>query len=71
METYTTLRHFADSWGLLSMFLAFGAVLVWVFRPGARKEQDEAAMQIFRNEDAPKDDRPARDTVRKDAGNGH
>ncbi len=66
METYTGLRHFADSWGLLLMVVAFGAVLVWVFRPGARKEQDEASRQIFRNEDAPMKDAP-----RKDDGNGH
>ena len=56
METYTTLRHLADSWGLLVMFLAFCAVLVWVFRPGGRKAQDDAARMIFRNEDKPKDE---------------
>ena len=53
---YGTLRHVADSWGLLLLVVAFAAVLVWVFRPGARKAQDEAASQIFRNEDAPKKD---------------
>ena len=53
---YTALRHFADSWGLLLMFLVFCGVVVWVFRPGARKAQDEAANQIFRNEDAPRKD---------------
>jgi cytochrome c oxidase cbb3-type subunit 4 len=53
---YTALRHFADSWGLLLMLLAFCGVVVWVFRPGAKKVQDEAADQIFRNEDAPRKD---------------
>jgi cytochrome c oxidase cbb3-type subunit 4 len=53
---YTALRHFADSWGLLLMFLVFCAVVAWVFRPGARKTHDEAATQIFRNEDAPRKD---------------
>lgn len=53
---YTVLRHFADSWGLLVMVLAFCAVVVWVFRPGAKRTQDEAANQIFRNEDAPRKD---------------
>jgi cbb3-type cytochrome oxidase subunit 3 len=43
------------------MVVAFCAVLYWVFRPGARKAQEDAANQIFRNEDAPK----------KDDGNGH
>jgi cytochrome c oxidase cbb3-type subunit 4 len=56
METYGALRGFADSWGLLLLVIAFVAVLAWVFRPGGRKAQDEAARQIFRNEDAPKKD---------------
>lgn len=53
---YTALRHFADSWGLLLMFLLFCGICFWVFRPGARREQDDAARQIFRNEDAPRKD---------------
>jgi cytochrome c oxidase cbb3-type subunit 4 len=56
MEAYEALRGFAGSWGLLLLVAAFGVMLVWVFRPGARKAQDEAARQIFRNEDAPKKD---------------
>lgn len=60
METYTFLRHLADSWGLLSMVLFFTVVAVWIFRPGARAAQNEAAMQIFRNEDRPKDDSDGR-----------
>ena len=56
METYTALRHLADSWGVAFMLLAFAVVLAWVFRPGGKKAQDEAAMQIFRNEDAPRED---------------
>lgn len=55
METYGTLRALADSWALLVMFLFFVGVVFWVFRPGAKKAQDEAANQIFRNEDKPKD----------------
>ena len=56
METYTTLRHLADSWGVVFMLVAFGLVLAWAFRPGGSKAQHDAAMQIFRNEDAPKED---------------
>jgi cytochrome c oxidase cbb3-type subunit 4 len=56
MDTYGALRGFADSWGLVFIVLVFGLVLVWVFRPGGSKAQDEAARQIFRNEDAPKKD---------------
>jgi len=43
METYTALRHFADSWGLLAMMLFFIGVALFVFRPGSRKNADEAA----------------------------
>jgi len=50
------LRALADSWGVVFMLIAFAAVLAWVFRPGARKSQQDAANQIFRNEDAPKKD---------------
>jgi cytochrome c oxidase cbb3-type subunit 3 len=37
----------------LVLILAFLAVVVWVYRPGARRAQRAAATQIFRNEDAP------------------
>ncbi len=56
METYSALRGFADSWGLLVLFLFFAGVFVWVFRPGARPLHDDASRMIFRNEDKPKDD---------------
>ena len=61
METYSALRGFADSWGLLLLFLFFVGVVVWVFRPGARRKHDDAANMIFRNEDRPKSD-PEPDT---------
>lgn len=53
METYSTLRHFADSWMLLFMVLFFVGVIFWTFRPGARKQQRDAASSIFRHEDKP------------------
>jgi cytochrome c oxidase cbb3-type subunit 4 len=53
METYSVLRHFADSWMLLGLFLFFIGVIVWVFRPSRRAIHDDAAMMIFRNESAP------------------
>lgn len=43
METYTAMRHFADSWGLLVMVLFFVGVVLFAFRPGSRKHADEAA----------------------------
>lgn len=43
METYTAMRHFADSWGLLAMALFFVGATIFVFRPGSRRRADEAA----------------------------
>jgi cytochrome c oxidase cbb3-type subunit IV len=57
METYTFLRHLADSWFLLLMTLIFLGVIIWAFRPGSRSAHSDAAQSIFRNEA-----RPARDT---------
>jgi cytochrome c oxidase cbb3-type subunit 4 len=53
METYTFLRHLADSWFLLAMFALFVGAVAYAFRPGGRKQQTEAATSIFRNEDRP------------------
>lgn len=43
METYTAMRHFADSWGLLGMTLFFIGAIIFAFRPGSKKSADEAA----------------------------
>ena len=43
MSFYETLRHFADSWGLLALALFFLAILVWVFRPGSKKTYENQA----------------------------
>jgi cytochrome c oxidase cbb3-type subunit 4 len=56
METYGALRALADSWGLLAMFVFFVGLVLWLFRPGAKKAQDEAARSIFRHETKPEDD---------------
>ena len=50
METYTAMRHFADSWGLLFMALFFVCVVLFAFRPGSRRIADDAA-QIPLKED--------------------
>jgi len=52
-ELYNTLRHFADSWGLLAMFVFFLGVIVWALRPGSRKTHEDVASIPFRNEDKP------------------
>ncbi len=41
--TYETLRHFADSWGLLLLVILFALMLVFVFRRGSSKAYREAA----------------------------
>ena len=55
MEKYSFLREFADSWVLLSLTVFFVAVVVWVFRPGAKAAHNEAASVIFRNDKKPGD----------------
>jgi cytochrome c oxidase cbb3-type subunit IV len=51
METYTAMRQFADSWGLLAMLLFFiGANAFVFFRPGARKVADTAAAIPFKED---------------------
>jgi cytochrome c oxidase cbb3-type subunit 4 len=55
METYSFLRQLADSWVLLALTVFFVAVVVWVFRPGAKAAHNEAASVIFRNDKKPGD----------------
>ncbi len=43
METYTAMRHFADSWGLLVMTLFFAGVVLFTLRPGGGKAAARAA----------------------------
>lgn len=57
MERYGFLRTLADTWGMIAILVIFAGIVLWAFRPGAKKAQDDAANQIFRNEDKPKDDR--------------
>jgi cytochrome c oxidase cbb3-type subunit IV len=56
METYTAMRHFADSWALLAMTLFFIGVVVYAFRPGGKATASRAA-RIPLNDDQP-DERP-------------
>lgn len=50
METYTAMRHFADSWGLLAMTLFFIGAVIFVFRPSAKTLADEAAQIPLQDE---------------------
>ena len=53
MDTYTFLRHLADSWVLLAMMLFFLGAIAWALRPGARAQQQDSANIPFRNDDKP------------------
>jgi len=53
MDTYSFMRQFADSWGMLFLFSVFVFVVFWAFRPGSRKVHDDIANIPFRNEDRP------------------
>ena len=58
MDTYSLLRQFADSWFLLAMFLFFVGVIFWAFRPGSRKDHDDAG-QIPLRDDLARDVKPS------------
>lgn len=53
MELYTFLRHLADSWVLLALFLFFVGVFAWSWRPGSRPLHDDAGHVPFRHDDRP------------------
>ncbi|MGH6760288.1 MAG: cbb3-type cytochrome c oxidase subunit 3 [Phyllobacterium sp.] len=48
---YTTMRHFADSWGLLGMTLFFIFVVLYAFRPGSKQIADTAATIPFKDDE--------------------
>lgn len=49
-STYETLRHLADSWGLLAMVIVFVTFAAWPFRPGAHDRNRDAANAIFKDD---------------------
>ena len=51
METYSLLREFADSWGLLYMFLIFVAVIFFTFRPGSKKQAEKNANIVLKEDE--------------------
>ena len=50
MSTYSIFREFADSWGLLAMFIFFVGVVAYTFRPGSKKVHEDIAQIPLRNE---------------------
>lgn len=51
MSFYETLRHFADSYGLVAIFALFLTLCAWPFRPGASQRNRQAANSIFERHD--------------------
>ena len=58
MDTYSLLRAIADSWVLLALVAVFIGVILFVWRPGSRTVQRDAATSIFRNERRPAPPQP-------------
>ncbi|WP_410217930.1 cbb3-type cytochrome c oxidase subunit 3 [Paracoccus sp. (in: a-proteobacteria)] len=61
MDTYSFLRALADSWALVVLTLVFVGMVLFVFRPSARRVQKDAAESIFRNETRPAADKNKED----------
>ncbi len=49
MSAYETMRHFADSWGLIGMMAVFIIAVVALLRPGARKRAQDASQIPFKD----------------------
>ena len=49
MSTYESMRHFADSWGLVGITLFFAAVVIRVCLPGSKKPAQDAASIPFKD----------------------
>ncbi|MGF1476017.1 MAG: cbb3-type cytochrome oxidase subunit 3 [Geminicoccaceae bacterium] len=47
---YESLRQFADTWGLVFLIIVFLAVVLFVFRPGAKRKYEENAKIPFRED---------------------
>lgn len=49
--SYDALRHFADSWGLVVIGVAYLALVGWAFLPRNRGRNRDAAKMIFEDAD--------------------
>ena len=48
---YETFRHFADSWGLVYLFLLFVGAIAFTFRPGSKRIASDTAMIPFKEDE--------------------
>lgn len=51
MSAYDTMRHFADSYGLVAMVVIFLTLCLWPFRPGSKARNQTAANSILKDDD--------------------
>jgi len=51
MSVYETLRHFADSYGLIMIFGLYLLLCAWHFLPRSREGVKEAKHSIFKEDD--------------------
>jgi len=65
MDTYSFLRHFADSWGLFAMFLIFVGVTIFALRPGSKTVHEASANIPLRAGDNLEDDLAAIEKTRQ------
>lgn len=49
---YNSLRHLADSWGLVFLFVCFALAMWMALRPSAKPHHDDARMIPLRDEEA-------------------
>jgi cytochrome c oxidase cbb3-type subunit 4 len=49
LSSYDTLRHFADSWGLVFMGASYLVLVSWHFLPRGRARSRAVATMIFRD----------------------
>lgn len=47
---YHTIREFSASWGLVYLMAVFIIAVLWAFRPGSRKQMDDAAQIPFKED---------------------
>ncbi|NQV45145.1 MAG: cbb3-type cytochrome c oxidase subunit 3 [Rhodospirillales bacterium] len=47
---FTSLSHFAQTWGLVYLVVMFVVVLVYALRPGAKSQFDDAARIPFKED---------------------
>ncbi|MEC9347042.1 MAG: cbb3-type cytochrome c oxidase subunit 3 [Pseudomonadota bacterium] len=50
MMDHETLRHFADTWGLVFLVVSFVGVVAFLFRPGAKEYYKRAARRPLEDE---------------------